>query len=420
MNVLSLLELNSLVRRGIEQCLPDTYWVQAELSDVRENASGHCYFELIEKHPTRATFLAKARGMIWANSYLLLKSFFEESTGLSFSSGIKVLVEVSVQFHELYGYSLVVQNIDPSYTLGDLAKKRKEILKQLEEEGVLNLNKELDFPKYPQRIAVISSKTAAGLGDFLDQLKNNSHRLKFKVDLFPAVMQGEGLEESVLAAMDAILKEEDQYDLVVLIRGGGAASDLTGFDTYLLAASCAQYPIPIVAGIGHERDETVLDSIVHTSVKTPTAAAEFLIRKLWADVEEIWEKYALVIKQVENKLKTETQRLSQFVNALSYRPKEVLVEHSHQLSSLLHEANTRVNMKLLNYKHQLQLLSQRLEDVSPLKLLEKGYSLTFHHGKRIKGVTKLKEGDLIHTYLSGGVVCSTIDEIQRKNGKKEL
>lgn len=420
MNVLSLLELNSLVRRGIEQCLPDTYWVQAELSDVRENASGHCYFELIEKHPTRATFLAKARGMIWANSYLLLKSFFEESTGLSFSSGIKVLVEVSVQFHELYGYSLVVQNIDPSYTLGDLAKKRKEILKQLEEEGVLNLNKELDFPKYPQRIAVISSKTAAGLGDFLDQLKNNSHRLKFKVDLFPAVMQGEGLEESVLAAMDAILKEEDQYDLVVLIRGGGAASDLTGFDTYLLAASCAQYPIPIVAGIGHERDETVLDSIVHTSVKTPTAAAEFLIRKLWADVEEIWEKYALVTKQVENKLKTETQRLSQFVNALSYRPKEVLVEHSHQLSSLLHEANTRVNMKLLNYKHQLQLLSQRLEDVSPLKLLEKGYSLTFHHGKRIKGVTKLKEGDLIHTYLSGGVVCSTIDEIQRKNGKKEL
>ena len=203
-DTLSLHELNALVRRSLEQCLPDEYWVQAELSDVRTNSTGHCYLEFVQKDPRSNNLIAKARGTIWANIYRLLKPYFEEATGQSFTSGIKVLVKVTVAFHELYGYSLTVQDIDPTYTLGDMARRRREILKQLAEEGVLTLNKELEMPLLPQRIAVISSATAAGYGDFCHQLQHNSRGFYFNTELFPALMQGNQVEESVLAALDAV------------------------------------------------------------------------------------------------------------------------------------------------------------------------------------------------------------------------
>ena len=231
MEALSLYDLNALVRRSLEQCLPDEYWVQAELSDVRTNSTGHCYLEFIQKDSRSNNLIAKARGTIWANVYRLLKPYFEESTGQAFVSGIKVLVQVTVSFHELYGYSLTVQDIDPTYTLGDMARRRREILKQLEEEGVLTLNKELEMPVLPQRIAVVSSPTAAGYGDFCHQLKNNSRGFFFHTELFPALMQGDRVEESVLSALDAILNRQEDFDAVVIIRGGGATSDLSGFDT---------------------------------------------------------------------------------------------------------------------------------------------------------------------------------------------
>ena len=260
---ISLYDLNALVRRSIEQCLPDEFWVQAELSDVRTNSTGHCYLEFIQKDPRSNNLIAKARGTIWANVYRLLKPYFEEATGQAFVSGIKVLVQVTVSFHELYGYSLTVQDIDPTYTLGDMAKRRREILKQLEEEGVLTLNKELDMPRLPQRIAIISSPTAAGYGDFCHQLQNNSRRFYFYTELFPALMQGDRVEDSVLAALDKVNVRLPEFDVVVIIRGGGATSDLSGFDTYLLAAACAQFPLPIITGIGHERDDTVRDAVAH-------------------------------------------------------------------------------------------------------------------------------------------------------------
>ena len=261
MDSLSLLELNSLVRRSLEQCLPDEYWIQAELSDVRSNTTGHCYLEFVQKDPRSNNLVAKARGMIWNNIYRLLKPYFEESTGQLFTSGIKVLVKVTVQFHELYGYSLTVLDIDPAYTLGDMARRRREILLQLEEEGVLTLNKELEMPVLPQRVAVISSATAAGYGDFCHQLQHNPGGFYFYTELFPALMQGNQVEESVLVALDRINARINEFDVVVIIRGGGATSDLSGFDTYLLAAACAQFPLPIITGIGHERDDTVLDSV---------------------------------------------------------------------------------------------------------------------------------------------------------------
>lgn len=319
MEALSLYDLNALVRRSLEQCLPDEYWVQAELSDVRTNSTGHCYLEFIQKDSRSNNLIAKARGTIWANVYRLLKPYFEESTGQAFVSGIKVLVQVTVSFHELYGYSLTVQDIDPTYTLGDMARRRREILKQLEEEGVLTLNKELEMPVLPQRIAVVSSPTAAGYGDFCHQLKNNSRGFFFHTELFPALMQGDRVEESVLSALDAILNRQEDFDAVVIIRGGGATSDLSGFDTYLLAAACAQFPLPIITGIGHERDDTVLDSVAHTRVKTPTAAAEYLINCMDLVADELEVLISQLHESVRSRLTEEHRKLISYRNRIPDR-----------------------------------------------------------------------------------------------------
>ena len=291
MDSLSLLELNALVRRSLEQCLPDEYWIQAELSDVRSNTTGHCYLEFVQKDPRSNNLVAKARGMIWSNIYRLLKPYFEETTGQLFASGIKVLVKVTVQFHELYGYSLTVLDIDPAYTLGDMARRRREILMQLEEEGVLTLNKELEMPVLPQRIAVISSATAAGYGDFCHQLQHNSGGFFFYTELFPALMQGNQVEESVLAALDRINDRVNEFDVVVIIRGGGATSDLSGFDTYLLAAACAQFPLPVITGIGHERDEHALG----VNVSEIEAPFELKDRSRSEMVAEVREKLGTIV-----------------------------------------------------------------------------------------------------------------------------
>ena len=278
---LSLVELNQRIHMTLEQAFPDTYWVRAEMSDVRENsASGHCYLEFIEKDPRSGQLLAKVRGAIWAKTFRLLKPYFEMETGQRFVSGLKVLVRVTVDFHELYGLSLTVVDIDPAYTLGDMARKRLEIIRQLQEEGVFGLNKELPLPLLPQRVALISSPTAAGYEDFMNQLMHNRAGYPFYVKLFPALMQGERTEGSVIAALDRIYAHQELFDVVALLRGGGATSDLNSFDSYLLAANCAQFPLPILTGIGHERDDTVVDLVAHTRLKTPTAVAEFLIARM--------------------------------------------------------------------------------------------------------------------------------------------
>ena len=276
---LTLYELNARVRGVLETGLPDRYWLQAELSEVREAYNGHCYLEFVQKDKGGRELVARARGVIWAGVYQLLKPMFEREAGRPLAAGLKVLVRVSVSFHELYGYSLTVTDIDPAYTLGDMARLRREILARLEEDGILYANKELSLPMIVSRVAVISSATAAGYGDFCHQLLLNDYRFRFDVRLFPAVMQGERVEQSVLSALEAVMNDaEGGWDVVVIIRGGGATSDLSGFDSYWLAAACAQFPLPVITGIGHERDDTVIDLVAHTRVKTPTAAAAFLVR----------------------------------------------------------------------------------------------------------------------------------------------
>ena len=408
METLSLYELNRLIRLALNRSLPEAYWVQAELSEVREAYNGHCYIELVQKSEQGNTFVAKARGTIWANIYKMLKPYFESATGQRFVSGIKVLLQVSVDFHEQYGLSLTVHDIDPTYTLGDMARRRREILMQLEAEGVLTLNKELPMPLLPQRVAVISAAGAAGYGDFCDQLMNNPYGFVFYPQLFPAVMQGERVEESVIAALDSIASDDEQWDVVVIIRGGGATSDLTGFDTYLLAANCAQFPLPIITGIGHERDDTVLDVVAHTRVKTPTAAAEFLIARL-ADAADILNAQVEALAlSVNMRMRSEEQRLTHIAAQL---PSLFALVHTRQLHRIQQlENNLRSSLKqlLVRESHRLQLVEKVVESASPQLMLQRGYSITRCGGKVVRDAALLSSGAILTTEFADGTVQSEV------------
>ena len=315
---LSLYELNNLIKGVLHDNLSEMFWIRAEMSDVRANQNGHCYLEFIEKDTQGRTIVAKARAMIWSNTFYMLKAYFESTTNQTFASGLKVLVRVSIEFHELYGFSLTVHDIDPSYTLGDQARNRAAILKQLEEDGVIDLNKELELPVPANRIAIISSPTAAGYEDFCNQLANNSMGFVFYTKLFPAIMQGDRAEDSIIEALERIYEYQDCFDAVVIIRGGGATSELSCFDSYLLAASCAQFPLPIITGIGHERDETVLDIVAHTRAKTPTAVAEFLIDNLTSVAQELISIQMGLVSIVNQQLQEEMLQLNTFESQTSF------------------------------------------------------------------------------------------------------
>ena len=430
---LSLVELNQRIRMTLEQAFPDTYWVRAEMSDVRENgASGHCYLEFIEKDPRSGQLLAKVRGAIWAKTFRLLKPYFEMETGQRFVSGLKVLVRVTVDFHELYGLSLTVVDIDPAYTLGDMARKRLEIIRQLQEEGVFELNKELPLPLLPRRIALISSPTAAGYEDFMNQLTHNRAGYPFYVKLFPALMQGERTEESVIAALDRIYAHQELFDVVALLRGGGATSDLNSFDSYLLAANCAQFPLPILTGIGHERDDTVVDLVAHTRLKTPTAVAEFLIARMDQAAQTVEELQQTMTQSASVRLLQEKQRLQSYATrfpALVGQRMERNRTLLHQLGAklptmaqgfverkramvdrLVMQLRNATTTHLAEKQRFLQLQEQFVRMASPDYILRRGYSLTLREGKIIKRAEELQAGEELTTRFMDGEVKSIIKE----------
>lgn len=426
---MSLQELNALVRKSIRLCLPDEYWVQAELSDVKVNYSGHCYLEFIQKDEKSNALIAKARGIIWSNVFHQLRPYFEQETGQAFCSGIKVLVKVTVDFHELYGYSLTVVDIDPTYTLGDMARRRKEILHRLEEEGVLTLNKELPMAELPQRVAVISSATAAGFGDFKNQLLHNPDGFVFYPKLFPAVMQGEQVESSIIAALDRINRHIERWDVVVIIRGGGATSDLSGFDTYDLAANCAQFPLPIITGIGHERDDTIIDMVSHTRVKTPTAAAEYLVSCIREKAECLDELTTALYQDVPALLNREKEKLGQWISRFPAKVEMRLQrEHFNQerVAGRIQSAwNTcylteryrlqieqRLSMALASRvqqeKHRLTLIENQLTLADPSLLMQRGFSVTLKNGKAVKDISTLRPGDELTTRVANGEFKSKV------------
>ena len=410
---ISLYELNNLVKQALHNCLPDTYWVQAELSDVRSNYSGHCYLEFVQKDATGNNLIAKARGTIWSNVYKLLKPYFEQETGQAFASGIKVLVQVSVEFHELYGFSLTVTDIDPTYTVGDMVRRRREILRRLEEEGVLDMNKELAMPLLPQRIAVISSATAAGYDDFCNQLRNNPYGLVFYTKLFPAVMQGERVEESIIGALERIYEEMDEWDAVVIIRGGGATSDLSGFDSYELAVNCAQFPLPIITGIGHERDDTVIDIVAHTRVKTPTAAAEYLISRLQDAALRLDDFAGRIIGQVEARMVMEKNRFSRLSERIPTAVRIRLQQEQYRSGRMKEQLQSALKTKLMKENHRLQLLEQQIKAASPEHLLKRGYSITLRNGRTVTDISQLKPGDELVTRMAKGEIKSVVTEMKK-------
>ena len=382
---ISLFELNRLLRETIESELPDEYWVEAELSECRESR-GHCYMELIEKDERTATPIAKASAKCWASKWTVVRPYFERTTGQQLHTGMKVLLKVYAQFHEAYGFSWIVTDIDPTYTLGDMARKRQEIIRQLKEEGVFDLQKELSLPLFCQHVAVISSETAAGYGDFCNQLSNNAYGFQFQTWLFPAIMQGEGVEQSIIQALNHINAVSDEFDCVVIIRGGGATSDMSGFDTLALAENVANFPLPIITGIGHERDESILDMISFQRVKTPTAAAEFLISHL-SEVLEV--------------INDSQERITRLFSIVKTRQEAKIDTLYNQISMILMR-------NIAEKRHRLEMLEEKTRSLDPQVLLKRGYSITLHNGKAVRDPQQLQKGDEIETRIEKGTIKSII------------
>ena len=405
-----------MVRSILSENLSTLYWVTGELSEVRETTSGHCYVELVQRDEATNELVAKARGTVWARIYSLLKPYFLEQTGQPFSAGLKVLLQVKVSFHEIYGYTLDVCDIEPAYTLGDMARQRQLIIRKLTEEGVVNLNKELDFPMLPQRIAVISSSTAAGYGDFCDQLYANRYGYVFYPHLFPSPMQGHGVEKGIISALNLIAENVDMWDVVVIIRGGGATSELSCFDTYDLANNCAQFPLPIITGIGHLRDESVLDFVAHTSAKTPTAAAEFLVHAMLEQESRLFElgrDFATAAMMIIDR---EQQRLRTLHHRLPLSVAVFVKDETSRVDRLSQSLTSNSRIMLQKEQHKLDLMQKSIEAASPERILSMGYSLIKVNGKTLRSVEDVSLGDEITAVVADGELKGVIKEkIKSKN-----
>lgn len=426
---LTLFELNNLVREMIECEMPNEYWVEAELSECREN-HGHCFMSLIQKDEKSATPIAKADARCWASKWMLIRPYFERTTGQKLRAGIKVLLKVYAQFHEAYGFSWIVTDIDPTYTLGDMARKRQEIIRQLKEEGVFDLQKSLELPLFCQRIAVISSETAAGYGDFCNQLSDNPYGFQFTTWLFPAIMQGEEVEKSIIVALNHINEIYENFDCVVIIRGGGATSDMSGFDTLSLAENVANFPLPIITGIGHDRDESILDMVSHTRVKTPTAAAALLIDHLKAVLDTIEGTQSLITHYAQQKLSSLKSQLSiiqeilpKLFSAVKFRQEAHIESFNNRMLSAIQQrimsqmaiiSNTESRIPMLlerritSERHRLEMLEEKEKALDPTLLLKRGYSITFFKGKVVKDPLVLHKGDEIETRIEKGTIKSII------------
>ena len=457
-NQYSLFKLNSVIRESLKEAFRESVWVAAEVNEMSEPSTGHCYLELIEKDKKSDQIIARARGTIWQNTWRMLRPYFETSTGQEFQAGIHILVQVHVEFHELYGYSLNIKDIDPVYTLGDLERKKLETIRRLEEEGILDMNKQLEEEPVPQRIAIISSPTAAGLQDFLHQISSNPYGYQFRIKLFPATMQGKQAEESIVRSLDQINAMAHIFDAVVIIRGGGAQADLNCFNSYSVASHVAQFPIPVITGIGHERDFTITDMVAHTRMKTPTAAAEYLISRLFnfetvlIEMETGFsEKASSLLLSLSSQLlnlfsslypvakeKLSKEQISLIKYQSSYtggikhlcfkkasslqKDSEILTRESIQTIKRFKENEKHHTGKLekavreliSDQNHALEINSATIRMNDPETILSKGYALVYLNGNIIKSPDVLKQDDEMITRFRNGKVLSVVKETLAK------
>lgn len=413
MQTYTLYELNAHVRALIEEGTDAAYWVQGELMEGREGYGGHFYGEMVEKSDATGNIVARARIIIWARTYNMIALRFRRETGQSLRPGIRVLMQVKVTFSELYGYSLNVQDIDGTYTLGDMARRRQEILQRLEEDGIIDDNRTLPLPTLLRHIAVVSSATAAGYGDFSRQLLENGYGLAFRLRLFPAVMQGTQVPESIASALTAIADEAEEWDAVVIIRGGGATSDLSDYDSYQLAACIAQHPLPVFTGIGHDRDETVPDRVAHMAFKTPTAVAAFIVEhqlKRLGELQNLQQRISSSVGQVLQHGRQRMALLQQRIPSMA----TLLLEREYQRLShlgMLIPMTTATVME--RQRHRLDMLEQHLRGMDPELLLSRGYTMTMVDGHILTDISSVAEGLLVTTRMRGGEIVSSVQEIRR-------
>lgn len=449
---LSLTELQLIIKDSLYLALPDFYWLVAEISEIKENYAGHCYLELVEKHADDRNVRARARAIIWNTRYRLLKSLFENVTGESLKTGIKILIRVKIDYNEIYGLSLIVSDIDPSYTVGEMAIKRQMILKRLEEEGVITMNKEHEFPFVPQRIAVISSATAAGWSDFSRHLRENHHGYVFYTALFEAVMQGAESERSILGAFERIAENISHFDLVAIIRGGGSQSDLSWFDNYNIAYYVTQFPIPVITGIGHEKDVSVTDIVAFKALRTPTAVADFLInsvaeaeirltelgnriadksRSIITGYRDITAVFLSKLKPVAKlAIADQKELLSNRIMGILNIGKEYLAKAGFIPENLKNRLKIssascvlskktyleKSNLDLMNYsvktienqKTKLTALENSLGILNPVNVLKRGYTLTSINGVIIRSIQDAKKEDSLETRLFDGKIKSRV------------
>ena len=459
----SLYELNNRVKGILNETLPELVWVIAEINEINTNKSGHCYLELIEKDTTSDRIIAKTRATIWAFTFRLLKPYFETTTGQSFSSGIKVLLNVKIEFHELFGYSLNVHDIDPIYTVGDLARQKMQSIKKLKKEGIFYMNMELQLPPLPSNIAIISSQTAAGYQDFSHQLKNNPYGYTFNTKLFPALVQGKDAEVSIIQALDRIFQYENFFDAVVIIRGGGSQTDLNCFNSYLLSSHIAQFPLPVLTGIGHEKDESVADMVAAVNLKTPTAVAEFLIQsfldfenkindiqeniidlvlesisqhrdnmssiaqkiapnihlRIGSNIRRLDQVGVLISSGVKNYLNIQRGKLDSAHYEIKHKMKDNFKLLSYQLKGLIGSIKLSTNQFIKNHENKLKIHKQSLKLLDPGNILQRGYSLTYTENKLVTRVSILKKEDLLITKFYDGEALSKVKNVILDQLEKE-
>ena len=385
MKTYTLSELCDEIGNSLQDSMPGTYLVKAEISGMQLR-SGHCYMELVEKSKSGGLFEARMRAMCWANTYTMLSAYFKSVTGQQLQNGMQVLVEVEVTFHNVYGLALSIVNIDPKYTLGDIQQQREKTILQLHQDGVFEMNKLLPFPSVIKRIALISSSEAAGYQDFCHQLEHNQYNLDFKIDLFIATMQGDRAANSICEALSKIADKAEYYDIVVITRGGGSTNDLSCFDDYTLCSYCAQFPLPIITAIGHTKDISVADQVAHLSLKTPTAAAAYIIDNNARQLDMINDYERRLTAAINNQI---ANRLLQLDN----------------ISSRM--LNT-YNMLIAKQTNRLDLIEKTIELHSPKRILKQGYTITLHNGKPITSIKEIHSGETLKTETIDGSITSIV------------
>jgi exodeoxyribonuclease VII large subunit len=451
---LSLSELQKIIKDSLYMALPDMYWVIAEIAEIKENYAGHCYIELVEKLPDESNLRARIRAVIWSKRYSFLKPLFESVTGESLREGFKVLLRVTVEYHEVYGISLVINDIDPAFTIGEMAVRRQEIIRRLEKEGVFAMNKGHDFPKLPKRIAVVSSKNAAGYSDFLKHLAGNSYGYSFNTALFDASMQGTDTEKSVINALDRVSEHIELFDTVVVIRGGGSQTDLSWFDNYNIAFHITQFPLPVLTGIGHEKDMTITDMVAFNSLKTPTAVADYIITtfvetdtqlaelgrsisdlsiSLILKYRELIDDYRIkLIPLASSRVADVKKKLASEILTMITRGREFLIRQEilpassgsrlraavktytnwqdKRLTGYLSDLRDKSLSQTTSSGARIETLNSNLLMLDPENVLKRGYSMTSMNGCIVKSAAALKPGDMIKTKFADGYASSEVKD----------